>query len=88
MDSVSEEDGFPFIDYLIIILSLQRLLRIRVSDFLDKGNGWTKINHSLHSDGSENLVPRPGLVVTDVFNDCIASELMSYNFRRPETPSR
>lgn len=33
-------------DYLKISLSLQRLLKIRFSDFLDKGNGWTKINQS------------------------------------------
>ena len=44
-------------------------------------------NHNLRSDSSENLIPRPGLVVTDVFNDYIASELMSSNFLRPETPS-
>lgn len=38
----------------------------KVSDFwIREMDGPRSINHSLHSDGSENLVPRPGLVVTD-----------------------
>lgn len=74
--------------YLEISWSLQSLLRIRFSDFwIREMEGPRSSNHNLRSDSSENLVPRPGLVVTDVFNDYFANELMSYNFLRPETPS-
>lgn len=34
-------------------------------------------HYDLHGYSYENLVPKPDLVVTDVFNDYIASELMS-----------
>lgn len=61
----------------------------KVQWFLEKGMEEPRPGkHNLQNNSSENLVPRPGLVVSDVFNDYIASELMSYNFPRPEPPSR
>ena len=38
--------------------------------------GLRSSNHDLHSDGSQKVVLKPGLVVTDVFNDYMASELI------------
>lgn len=66
-------------DYLEITWSLQSLPGMRFSDLCirEMKAGPRSNNHNLHSDGSQKVVPKPGLVVTDVFNDYTASELMS-----------